>query len=107
MVWPQTSQRDYTVSLEVDGGAFWQSTAKDSKSFVFHPVELTYTDFIVPKGSTAMFVVALDIYYGFHAAGSNTGDGGGDSNDLVLIDFATNDFQVLCPYVEVQVLTIQ
>jgi hypothetical protein len=107
MAWPQTSQRDSTVSLEVDGGPFWQSPAKDSKSFVFHPVELTYTDFIVPQASTVFFVVALDISYGFGAAYSPTGDGGGNINDLVLIDFATNDFQVLCPYVEVQVLTIQ
>jgi len=59
---------------------------------VLRGYDLSYSQFIIPPRETAVFEPTVAVNYG-------TSDG------VVNIDFASGDFQVLCPFVTVDILT--
>jgi hypothetical protein len=59
---------------------------------VFRGFDLSYSQFIIPPLATAVFEPTVAVSYGM-------------SDGLVNIDFASEDFQVLCPFVSVDILT--
>jgi hypothetical protein len=87
----QTDQQQLAATLTAtayDFGDPWDIEVPD----VFRGYDLSYSQFIIPPRETAVFEPTVAVNYG-------TSDG------VVNLDFASGDFQVLCPFVTVDILT--
>ena len=93
----QQSQRQLVASLQARGGHIFDSADFKSQSFSFQPFPLSHNMFIIPGKAVVIFEVALELSYSF--------DGGGDIQDSVFVDFSNNGNAVVCPNVELEILT--
>jgi len=93
----QQSQRQQIAFLQAEGGFIFTSAVFKSQSFSFQPFPLSHSMFIIPGKAVVIFQVALELSYSF--------DGGGDIQDSVFVDFSNNGNSVICPNVELEILT--
>jgi hypothetical protein len=93
------SQNQQVLDLHVQGGHIFQSGRSKSKDLSFVKFDLSYNDmFFIPARETAVFTVTFDVSY-------STDDYLNLEND-VTADFASDpNFRVICPGVQLEVLT--
>jgi hypothetical protein len=87
---PQANQSQPALRLEADSSGWW---ADDDTEYalVFRGYDLSYELLAVPPGGTLLIGVALSISF--------------DLNDAaVVVDFASGEFEVMCPFVYLNIL---
>jgi hypothetical protein len=89
----QSTQRQQVVSFSVEGGNILGLGEFEGRSFSVEAFPLSHSLFVIPGGASVIFQVALELSYGF--------DGGGN----VFVDFSEGSHAVLCPNVELEILT--
>jgi hypothetical protein len=98
----EASQGQGIISLYAKGtsGGSWinDTYADQGMTFSYAPYGVYYNLFGVPAGKVALFEVTLNVTYGFNGAT-------GDSADKVSADFASGDNGVVCPFVQLELLT--
>jgi hypothetical protein len=89
---PQVGQRQGVLDESISGGWSGVSPGQTRTLLPSGNYHLNYDTFFVPRNGVAVFEVGLQLEY----------DGW---NSSVNIDFASEDLLVLCPYVQVELLT--
>ncbi len=95
---PESTQTMLAASLSASGGGIFSSPVFKSQMFINDPFDLSYTMFAVPGNSGVLFEVSLVIEYAFTSGGLNI-------SDLILVDFATGANSIICPSVNLTLLT--
>jgi hypothetical protein len=80
------------VSLTGSGVPFTQDPSANS-GYVSYPANLAYTNFSIPQDGVAVFEVDLQMVYSTFLGG------------YVDADFDFRDYQIICPYLRVDILT--
>ena len=88
---PQTDQTQRVLDLSTYGGGFGDVVAIEVAN-VFRGYDLRFEMFLIPPHGVVVFEVALSISYG-------------NSEGNIHVDFASGDFEVICPAVLVAILT--
>jgi hypothetical protein len=93
------SQNQQVLDLYVQGGHIFQTGRSKTRDFSFEKFDLSYNSmFFIPARATAVFTVSVAVQY-------STEDYLNLEND-VTCDFATDpNFRVICPGVQLEVLT--
>lgn len=98
----QPTQSKFVTFLSAHGGHIFQGPDfdpdSDPVSFVFQGFHLSHDLLAVPAKASVIFQVTWDLLYGFTS-------GGGNIEDNISVDFATNGRSVICPDVELRILT--
>lgn len=89
----QADQTQQVASVATSGGGFGDVGAIETKN-VFRGVDLRHTLFVMPPHAVTVIEVSAAITYG---TGSDSGH--------VNADFNSGDFQIMCPFVLISVLT--
>jgi hypothetical protein len=89
----QSDQYQEVVSIDVYGGDIFNPGEIDPEE-VFSSYDLRYNAFLIPQRQTAVFEAAVSF-------GSGNQDGWAEA------DFASGDFEILCPFILIQILTPQ
>ncbi|MBI3772873.1 MAG: hypothetical protein HY272_09265 [Gammaproteobacteria bacterium] len=89
----QADQTQQVASVATTGGGFGDVGAIETKN-VFRGVDLRHTLFVMPPHAVTVIEVTAAITYG-------TGTDSGHVN----VDFNSGDFQIMCPFVLISVLT--
>jgi hypothetical protein len=89
----QRDQRQNVMTLSASSGWREISPGETKSKLVCDPYYLHYDLFWVPRGGAAVFEVSLNLGYSEVYQGR------------VMVDFNYDDYQVVCPYLDLEVLT--
>jgi hypothetical protein len=99
---PQPTQFQTVTDLKASGGHIFDGADFHSQLFSLQPFPLSRDMFMVPGNASVIFQVGLTVQYSF--AGGPL-EGGGNLGDNVTVDFSTNGNAVVCPLVELDIMT--
>jgi hypothetical protein len=88
---PQTHQSQQALFLHTNTGGWGSVGALESKA-VFRGYDLSHTLMLVPPHGVVVFEVATSISYS-------------NADGAIAVDFASGDFEVICPAVLVTILS--